>query len=258
MYLIIKIMLIISCSIIYARGEIQVLSPRVGTEIDVDENRYYRIFPREKGFISAQIIADTPNQVKVKIIKNVKGQKVQKTATFSMRKFVELQTHVNSQPELTQEALKQLYKGMHFLQASKIVSEMPKPQLVKLKHSSGKKLKGTLLKFDDEILKVQTPTSIELVSLSSVESISYRTATKDYFYLRPYIFAFSAAAGFGGGHIYNLQRNPKADVVWYNRFYGIIIGLIFSGEMFDAFSTLLTPKETFILTEDEYERQRAK
>ena len=58
------------------------------------------------------------------------------------------------------------------------------------------------------------------------------------------------------GNIYNMQRKPEADVSWYNRFYGIIIGLIFSGEMFDAISTLLTPKETFILAEEEYERLR--
>ena len=252
-----KFIFVIVCGgFLGAQGEIQVLRPRVGTEIDVHENRFYRIFPGEEGFVSAQIIAVKPNEMRVKIIKEIRGQVIQKTATFTMRKFVELQTHVNGQPELTEDALNELYMGMHFLQAAKIVTEIPKPQFVKVKHSGGNKLKGTLLSFENEVLQVQTPTSIELVPLDSMEVISYRTSIGDYLYLRPYIFALSALVGFGGGHIYNMQRKPEADVSWYNRFYGIIIGLIFSGEMFDAISTLLTPKETFILAEEEYERLR--
>ena len=147
------IFFIITCAFIWAQGEVQVLSPRVGTEINVHENRFYRIFPREEGFVSAQIIAMEPNQLRVNIIKEIRGKKVQKTATFSMRKFIELQTHVNSQPELTDEALNKLYKGMHFLQAATIVSKIPKPQFVKLKYSGGKKIKGTLLTFENEQIR---------------------------------------------------------------------------------------------------------
>ena len=32
------------------------ISEKVGTEIDIHENRFYRVFPNEEGFISAQII----------------------------------------------------------------------------------------------------------------------------------------------------------------------------------------------------------
>ena len=243
-------------SFLRAQGEVQVLSPRVGTEIDVHENRFYRIFPREKGFVSAQILTAGPNEFRVKIIKEINGQRIQKTSTFTLRKFIELQTHVNGQPELTEEALNELYKGMHFLQAAKIVTEIPKPQFVKIKHSGGKKLKGTLLSFENEILQVQTPTTVDWVPLDRMEKISYRITTGDYLFLKPYIFAISAALGFGIGQVYNSQRNPETDIKWYNRFYGTIIGLIFSGELFDAVSTLLTPKETFILAEEEYERLR--
>ena len=251
-----KFIFFIFCSYLNGQGEIQVLSPRVGTEIDVHENRFYRIFPREKGFVSAQIISMNTNEFRVKIIKEIEGEKIQKTATITMRKFIELQTHVNKQPELTDEALKELYQGLHFLQAEKIVTEIPKPQFVQIQHSGGKNLKGTLLSFEKDQLNIQTPTNIESILLEQMESISYRENIVYHGRLRPYILALSGLIGFSGGQIYNLQRNPKADIRWYNRFYGIIIGLIFSGEMFDAVSTLLTPKETFILAEDEYERQR--
>tara|TARA_S200000501_G_scaffold361943_1_gene390866 strand:- start:11057 stop:11821 length:765 start_codon:yes stop_codon:yes gene_type:complete len=243
-------------SFLYSQDEVQLLSPRVGTEIDVHENRFYRIFPGEKGFLSAQILSDGPDQFQVKIIKKIDEKMVQKTSLISMRKFVELQTHVNKQPELTKESLDELYLGLHFLQADKIINKIPKPQFVTVKHSGKKKLSGTLFKYENEVLFVQTPTSIEKVNLNQAEAISYRTTLGDYMYLRPYIFGLSAAFGFGGASFYNAQRNPKADVKWYNHFYGTIIGLIFSSEIFDAITTLLTPKETFILTEDEYERQR--
>tara|TARA_B110000881_G_scaffold109838_1_gene96414 strand:+ start:1353 stop:1571 length:219 start_codon:yes stop_codon:yes gene_type:complete len=43
-------------SALVAQTEVMILSQSVGTEIDMNENRFYRIFPKEKGFINAQII----------------------------------------------------------------------------------------------------------------------------------------------------------------------------------------------------------
>ena len=39
----------------FPQSEIVILSPRVGTIIDIHENRFYRIFPKVRNFISAQI-----------------------------------------------------------------------------------------------------------------------------------------------------------------------------------------------------------
>ena len=52
-----KTQLIFLCkiSLLFAQTDIVSLSDKVGTEIDLDENRFYRIFPKEKGFINAQI-----------------------------------------------------------------------------------------------------------------------------------------------------------------------------------------------------------
>ena len=243
-------------NIIFCAEEVYVLSPRVGTEIDVHENRFYRIFPYEKGFINAQFIEYKPNEYRVKIVKEVMGIKVLRTATISARKFRQLQDHVNSQREISEEALEEMYKGMHFLQADKIISKIPKPQFVKVKYTSKHYLSGTLLDYVDEVLFIQTPYRIEKIKLNQIKQISYRKDIENFMNYKPMFYIGSAIAGLALGETYNRQRFPKKDIRWYNRFYGISLGLIFSGEIFDAISTLLSSKSTFILDEEEYEKQR--
>ena len=41
---------------LFGQTEIIILSSNVGTEIDEHENRFYRIFPKEKQLINAQFI----------------------------------------------------------------------------------------------------------------------------------------------------------------------------------------------------------
>ena len=62
--------------------------------------------------------------------------------------------------------------------------------------------------------------------------------------------------GLGVSSLYNNQRNTRLDESWYYRFYGITMGLIFSGELYEALSTLLTPTETFILSQERYEQNK--
>lgn len=243
-------------NLIFCKEEIYVLSPRVGTEVDVHENRFYRIFPFEKGFINAQFIEYKPNEYRVKIVKEVMGMKVLRTGTISAKRFRQLQDHVNSQKDITEEALEEMYKGMHFLQADKIISKISKPQYVKVKYTSKHYLSGTLLDYVDEVLLIQTPFRIEKINLNQVKKISYRTDIENFINYKPMFYAGSAIAGLALGEVYNRQRFPEKDVRWYNRFYGISLGLIFSGEIFDAISTLLSSKSTFILDEEEYEKQR--
>ena len=54
---------------------------------------------------------------------------------------------------------------------------------------------------------------------------------------------------------YNQYGIPRNDLNAYRQIIGFIFGLIFSSEVFDAVSTLLTPTETIILSEAEYEKQ---
>ena len=72
--------------------------------------------------------------------------------------------------------------------------------------------------------------------------------------MKPYIYAVSGIIGLSMAQLYNMQRSPRLDESWYFRFNGTMIGLIFSGELFDAITTLLTPTETFILSQEQYEK----
>ena len=54
---------------------------------------------------------------------------------------------------------------------------------------------------------------------------------------------------------YNEYGIPRKDLSAYRQIFGTIIGLIFSSEVFDAISTLLTPTDTIILSEAEYEKE---
>ncbi len=256
--------------ILAAQTEIMILSQKVGTEIDMHENRFYRIFPKEKGFINAQIIRINKENFRVVIIKKVRGKERLVKRYISLDDYEKLQHHVDAQPELTEEARIEMYEGMDFLRAEKIVNEIPKPQYVILKHSGQKKwggrLKGSLFYVDENILHIQTPTTIEKVHLSDLDQLFYRPEIGDYEYLRPYLYGITGLTGLALAQIYNSQRAtlyneygiPRNDLNRYTQLFGIVIGLIFSSELFDAVSTLLTPSETIILSEAEYEKKNIK
>ena len=245
-------------SALAAQTEVMILSQKVGTEIDMHENRFYRIFPKEKGFINAQIIRIDKDNFRVVIIKKVRGKERLVKRFISLDDYEKLQLHVDAQSELTEKAKIEMYEGMDFLRAEKIVNEIPKPQYVILKHSGQKKLKGSLFFVDENMLHIQTPTTIEKVHLSDLDQLSYRPEIGEYEYLRPYLYGITGLTGFALAQKYNSQRQPETDIKWYNLFYGTIIGLIFSSELFDAVSTLLTPSETIILSEAEYEKKNIK
>ena len=237
-----------------AQGEVVILSPKVGTEIDIHENRFYRIFPRMKGFVNAQIISVSDKSYRVRFVTSKRRKKKTFDKPLSLKRFVSMQNYVNRQPEFTEEARIAMYAGMDFLRAVGIISDLPKPQFVKIFHHGRKRLTGTLLSFQDNILNVQTPVGNEKISLEYVETISYRLSTSEYLFLKPYIYAVSGIIGLSMAQLYNMQRSPRLDESWYFRFNGTMIGLIFSGELFDAITTLLTPTETFILSQEQYEK----
>ena len=185
---------------------------------------------------------------------------------ISLDDYDKLQLHVDTQPELTEKAKIEMYEGMDFLRAEKIVNEIPNPQYVVLKHSGQKKLKGSLFFVNENMLHIQTPTTIEKIHLSDLDQLAYRPVIDEYEYLRPYLYGITGLTGFALAQIYNSQRAtlyneygiPRNDINRYTQLFGIVIGLIFSSELFDAVSTLLTPSETIILSEAEYEKKNIK
>ena len=249
-----------------AQTEVIIISDNVGAEIDEHENRFYRVFPEEKGLVDAQIVRINENKYRILVVKNVDGKITKVRRYIDQNEFDTLKKYVDLQPRFTEKEKIAMYEGMDFLRAEKIVNEIPRPQFVVLKYSGKKKLKGTLFNVEDNVLYIQTPTTIEMVSLNNLDKLSYRTVLGEYEYLRPYIYGASGATGLALARLYNTQRPtlyndfgiPRNDLIRYTQLLGIVIGLIFSSEVFDAVSTLLTPAETIILSEAEYESQKFK
>ena len=75
--------------------EVMILSKNVGTEIDVHENRFYRIFPKEKGLINAQIIRINDSQYRLLIVKKVDGMETKVRRYLTSNEFDELKKYVN-------------------------------------------------------------------------------------------------------------------------------------------------------------------
>ena len=248
---------------VFGQIEIVILSSNVGTEIDEHENRFYRIFPKEKQIINAQFIRIGKEKYRIDVVKKINGKINKVNRYINQNEFEKLKVHVDNQPVLTKELVTAMYEGMDFLRAEKIVNEIPKPQFVILRHSKNKKLSGTLLNVDDNTLYIQTATTIEKIELDKIDRFSYRSSLGNFDYLRPYTFFVTGLTGFAMASLYNAQRPvtyndygiPRKDLSAYRQIFGTIIGLIFSSEVFDAISTLLTPTDTIILSEAEYEKQ---
>ena len=243
-------------SFLFSQDEIVVLSPRVGTIIDIHENRFYSIFPKVRNYFSAQIYTTSDLKYKVRFVVNRKGKRKTYEKKMSLKQFTRFQNNVNAQPEFTEKAREVMYSGMDFLRAAEIIDNLPKPQYVTVIHNDNKRLKGTLLSFENNIINVQTARTVEKINLDYVELLSYRLSNNEFLGLKPYIYALSGAMGLKMATLYNSQRNPRLDESWYYRFYGITVGLIFSSELYEGLSTILTPTETFILSQEKYGKNK--
>jgi hypothetical protein len=64
-------------------------------------------------------------------------------------------------------------------------------------------------------------------------------------------FGIGAVAGTSIAEVWNSQKSPRIDIVWYNRFLGMGIGLLFGSEMFEAVSVITSPDQVLALTPEE-------
>ena len=60
-----------------------------------------------------------------------------------------------------------MYAGMDFLRAAQIITDLPKPQYVKIIHNGNKRLRGTLVSFENNFVNVQTGRSLEKIDLDN-------------------------------------------------------------------------------------------
>ena len=245
------------------RKEVIILSNKVGSLIDIHENRFYKIFPNEKGFVSAQIYASENDKYKVSIEKKIGSKSKNIVKYISNTKLNDLKTIISLQPLLSDEEKTAMYKGMDFLRAKKILTEIPKPQYVIINYSDDKKIKGTFLKMEDNILFIQTPLNVQELKLESLDRLRYREYIKKNSKTFNYVAYATTITGVLISNIFNSMRPAtftdygleRGDIKVYRQILGGIIGLIFSGEVFDALSTLSTPMDTIILSEAEYDKE---
>ncbi|MBL7013423.1 MAG: hypothetical protein ISR83_03305 [Candidatus Marinimicrobia bacterium] len=240
--------------ILPAQNQVILLSPKVGSVIDVDENEFYGIFPNARGFESAQIFMGDGQIYEARIVQSKRGKYFTTSKFIPMKEYAKLQVSVNSQPELTEERRELIKENLFYLRVPEILEDIEKPQYVKLKIVGGKKIKGTLVAFKDDTVHVQTAIKMLHLDIHELESISYRLSTRDVLVLKPIIRSVSAIIGLGFGEYWNEQRNPELDQRWYYRFFGITGGLIVSGEIYEAIATMISPTETFALTESEFNK----
>ena len=251
---------------VFSQTNVAMLSEKVGAEIDIHENRFYRVFPKEKGFLSAQIHNLEDGKFRITIVKEINGDETKVRRYIDKKEYDRLKEIINRKPYFTEEEKIAMYEGMDFLRAEKIINELPKPQFIVIKHSGNKKLKGTLLKVENNLLHIQGPLMVEKIQLSALDKISYKTAVGKYDKYKNHFYVVTSMVGLGAAFRYNSQRAviyndypnqnvPRTDLSFYRYINGIIIGLIFSSEVFDAVSTLLTSSDTIILSEAEYEEE---
>ena len=87
------------CGNIYAQTIVAILSEKVGAEIDIHENRFYRVFPKEKGFISAQIINLGEGKFRITIVKQIDGKETKVRRYIDQLEFEKIQQKIDQLPK---------------------------------------------------------------------------------------------------------------------------------------------------------------
>ena len=103
------------------------MSEKVGTEIDIHENRFYRIFPDEKGFVNAQIIDAGNGNFRITIVKQIQGMETTVRRYIDQDDFQKIQNRIDQLPDFTKERKIEMYEGMDFIRAEKIINDIPLP-----------------------------------------------------------------------------------------------------------------------------------
>ena len=134
---------------VYSQTNVAILSEKVGTEIDIHENRFYRIFPDEKGFVNAQIIDAGNGNFRITIVKQIQGMETTVRRYIDQDDFQKIQNRLINF-RFYKERKIEMYEGMDFIRAEKIINDIPKPQFIVIKHGDNKKLRGTLLKVENK------------------------------------------------------------------------------------------------------------
>lgn len=230
------------------------LTNQIGYTLDAVENKYYGVFTDIPGFESAQFIEINPNRYEVRIVfVEYTRKKISKRA-FNLRELNDLQIRLKQMRPITEEDREAMREDFTYLKVEETLNNIPKGQYVNIKHWSGKRINGTLLYYGKQKLIIQTPVSMETVPVWEMERISYRKNIVDRPNWKLKIYGIAALAGLMLMETWNVQTNPRAEMVWHNRFMGAAIGTLAGAEVYDTIMILISPKTYFALTPAEMEK----
>jgi small nuclear ribonucleoprotein (snRNP)-like protein len=168
--------------------------------------------------------------------------------------FLRMKEAVDVQPFITADDRLLVKGNLTYLETDKILNNIQEDQYVTIHHRSGRRIRGTLKKYSEKMLAIQTPVSLEKIPIWDMESISYRESIKNRSNWEYPLFFFSALAGLILAEGWNEQTRPNIDSIWHYRFLGTMAGLLAGSEAFQIFNVLTSPKTFFALTPEEMDR----
>ncbi len=233
-------------------NDIVILSIKVGSTIDAAENSLMDLFPDVKGFQSAQFYKLSEDRYLAKIVYVDRTRRKLKKRQYSWRQFQQLKYRAGSHPAITEEQRSQQLDYLTYLRTHNIMEDIPTSTFCTIKHESGQRFTGTFVKYEDREITFQSLTKRFKFPIEELVSITYRPFLDDgQLWKKWSAFGIGAVAGTSFAEIWNSQKSPRIDIVWYNRFLGMGLGFLIGSEIFEAISVITSPAKVIALTPEE-------
>ena len=246
-------------TIIHAQNsEIVQLTKHIGFTLDAEENKYYEVFTDIPNFESAQFFQINTDTVQSRISYLEFTRKKISIKNFTAKSFVDLQIRLSKKSPITDEIRDSYRKNLTYLRTKDILANIPKGQFVEVNHINGKKVKGTLISFNKDRLFIQTPMSVKMIKMTSMERITYRNKIIDRPEWQKFIYSGAALLGLMMMELWNRQTDPIWAYRWHNRFFGATLGLLAGAELYDTSMIIMTKKTKFGLSSSELEKLNRK
>lgn len=245
---------LLPCFVLSQQSEVIELTKHIGFTLDAEENRYYKVFDDIPNFESAQFFQSNNDTIESRIsyveFTRIKISK----KIFTLKSFVELQVRLDTMAPITSDIRESYRKNLTYLRTKDILKNIPTGQYVEVNHINGTKVKGTLLSFNKDRLFIQTPMSVKMIRITSMERITYRNNIIDRPEWQKFIYSGAAIMGLVVMELWNIQTNPIWSYRWHYRFFGAAMGLLAGAELYDTSMILMTKKTKFGLSSSDLKK----
>ena len=250
--------IVVPTIILAQNSEIVQLTKHIGFTLDAEENKYYEVFTDIPNFESAQFFQINADTVQSRISYLEFTRKKISIKNFTAKSFVDLQIRLSKKSPITDGIRDSYRKNLTYLRTKDILANIPKGQFVEVNHINGKKVKGTLISFNKDRLFIQTPMSVKMIKMTSMERITYRNKIIDRPEWQKFIYSGAALLGLMMMELWNRQTDPIWAYRWHNRFFGATLGLLAGAELYDTSMIIMTKKTKFGLSSSELEKLNRK